>query len=255
MAVVQVVVGLQEVGKIIKMTLIIISIIAASILGAFSARFLLRGSHVSLGFAGGAILGLVFLDIIPEIFEEAVFFNIEIHILSIALLFGFLGMHILEKVSGFHEHGHRDHEHSHSGGTIATGTLSIHAFIDGLGIGAAYLVSSTLGTSLIFAFILHKFLDGMNIQAIAQATTSKNRRLFLFINIAATVAGVLLVSSLTLSTLTLLFITALVGGILIYVSAAHVLPEAHEHENSWKTIFATVIGVIMVYFLTLFTQH
>lgn len=234
------------------MTLIILSIIGASILGAFSARFLLRGNHISLGFAGGAILGLVFLDIIPELFEEAVFLGIEIHILSIALLCGFLGMHILEKVSGFHEHGHGDHEHAHSGGGVAVGTLSVHALIDGFGIGAAYLVSSTLGTSIIFAFILHKFLDGMNIQAIAQASVSKNRRLFLGINIIVTVLGVLLVSWVTLSTSTLLFLTALVGGVLIYISSSHVLPEAHEHENSWKTIFATLCGVGIVFLLSQF---
>lgn len=236
------------------MTLIILSIIIASLIGAFSARFLLRGNHISLGFAGGAILGLIFLDIIPELFEEAVSLGIEIHILSIALLCGFLGMHILEKVSGFHEHGHTDHEygHSHGGGGIAVGILSVHALIDGFGIGAAYLVSSTLGTSVIFAFILHKFLDGMNIQAIAQASVSKNRRLFLVVNIGMTILGVLCVSLLTLSTMTLLFLTALVGGVLMYVSASHVLPEAHEHENSWKTIFATVCGVGIVFLLSQF---
>lgn len=234
------------------MEIIILSIIGASLLGAFSARFLLRGNHVSLGFAGGAILGLVFLDIIPELFEEAVFLEIEIHILSIALLCGFLGMHILEKVSGFHDHGHGDHNHSHSKGGVAIGTLSVHAFIDGLGIGAAYLVSSTLGASVIFAFILHKFLDGMNIQAITQASVSKNRRLFLGINIFVTVLGVILVNLFTLPTITLLFLTALVGGVLIYISSSHVLPEAHENENSWKTIFATVCGVGIVFLLSQF---
>lgn len=234
------------------MTFIVLSIIGASILGAFSAKFLLRGNHISLGFAGGAILGLVFLDIIPELVEEAVSLGIEIHILSSALLFGFLGMHILEKVSGFHEHGHANHGYSHSGGTIAVGTLSVHAFIDGLGIGAAYLVSSTLGVSIIFAFILHKFLDGMNIQAIAQASVSKNRRLFLLVNIGMTILGVFCVSLFTLSTIKLLFLTALVGGVLIYVSASHVLPEAHEQENSWKTIFATLCGVGIVFLLSQF---
>lgn len=231
------------------MTFVIISIIGASILGAFSARFLLRGSHVSLGFAGGAILGLVFLDIIPEVFEEAMSLGIEIHTFSIALLCGFLGMHILEKVSGFHEHGHGAEHHSHSGGGVAVGTLSVHALIDGLGIGAAYLVSNTLGTSVIFAFILHKFLDGMNIQAIAQASISKSRNLFLLINISVTIIGVLLVSFITLPTTALLFLTALVGGVLIYISSSHVLPEAHEHENSWKTIFATMCGVGAVFLL------
>ncbi len=231
---------------------LILSIVAASIMGAFSARFLLRGSHVSLGFAGGAILGLVFLDIIPELFEQAIFLGIEIHTLSIALLCGFLGMHILEKVSGFHEHGHGTEHHSHSGGGVAVGTLSVHAFIDGLGIGAAYLVSNTLGTSVIFAFILHKFLDGMNIQAIAQASLSKNRKLFLLINICVTIFGVLVVSATTLPKTALLFLTALVAGVLIYISSSHVLPEAHEHQNSWKTIFATMCGVAAVFLLSQF---
>lgn len=233
------------------MTFIILSIVAASILGAFSARFLLRGSHISLGFAGGAILGLVFLDIIPELFEEAYILSIEAHVLSVAMLFGFLTMHILEKVSGFHEHGHA-HGHSHEGGTIAVGTLSVHAFIDGLGIGAAYFISSTLGTSILVAFILHKFLDGANIQAIAQASTSKNRRYFLGINIGMTILGVCIVSLFTLPAWALLSLTALVAGVLLYVSSAHVLPEAHEHENSWKTIFATICGVLIVFLLLQF---
>ncbi len=233
------------------MTIIILSIIGASLVGAFSARFLLRGNHISLGFAGGAILGLVFLEIIPELFEEALSLNVEAHILSIAVLLGFLVMHVLEKASGLHEHAHSD-GHIHTGKTMAVGTLSLHAFIDGLGLGAAYFVSNSLGIAVLAAFVLHKFLDGMNIQAIAQASVSKNRRFFLVINIGMTLLAVFLVSLFWLSASFLLFLAALVAGVLLYVSSVHVLPEAHEHENSWKTILATVCGVVIVFLLSQF---
>ena len=234
------------------MTYIIVSIILASILGAFSAKFLLRGNHISLGFAGGAILGLVFLDIIPEVFEEAALLEVNTLVISGGLLMGFVVMHVLEKVSGFHEHDHGNHTpHTHSTGSVTIWTLSLHALIDGVGIGAAYLVSQSLGTAILFAFILHKFLDGMNIQAIAQASTAKNRKLFLMVNIIATIVGVLLVSNMNLSSTTLLCATALVGGVLLYVSSSHVLPEAHAHENSWRTIGATLVGVLSVYILSL----
>ena len=230
------------------MIYIITSIIAASILGAFSAKFLLRGNHISLGFAGGAILGLVFLDIIPEVFEEAAVLQVNSVILSSSLLIGFVMMHVLEKVSGFHEHDHGHHvPHTHTTGNIAIWALALHALIDGVGIGAAYLISQGLGGAFLFAFVLHKFLDGMNIQAIAQASVAKNRNLFLAVNIIATIVGVFIVSGMHLSSATLLYAPALVGGVLLYVSSSHVLPEAHAHENSWRTICATLVGILVVY--------
>lgn len=234
------------------MFLIILSIIGASILGAFSAKFFLRSNHISLGFAGGAILALVFLLILPEVFEEATLQDIPLSTLSVALMLGFLGMHVLEKLSGFHDHGHGE-EHSHgNGGKVAVVVLSLHAFIDGVGIGTAYLVSNSLVSAIIFAFILHKFLDGINIQAIAQASHSKNRNVFLFANILVTVLGVFSIYFFTFSETALLFLVALVGGVLLYVSSAHILPEAHEHEDSWKTILATLTGVVIVFLISHF---
>lgn len=234
------------------MFLIITSIVVASIFGAFFAKFLLRGNHISLGFAGGAILALVFLLILPEIVEESLVFNISIAYLSAALMIGFLGMHILEKLSGFHDHGHSE-SHSHEGGSkVAIAVLSLHAFIDGVGIGTAYALSGTLLSAIIAAFILHKFLDGINIQAIAQATHSKNRNFFLLANILVTILGVFSVYFFAFSETILLYLVALVAGVLLYVSSAHILPEAHEHENSWRTILATLGGVVIVFLISQF---
>src|SRR5678809_947038 len=47
-------------------------------------------------------------------------------------------------------------------GTIGAATLSLHSFLDGLGIGLAFQASSAVGIAVAIAVLAHDFSDGIN---------------------------------------------------------------------------------------------
>ncbi len=230
------------------MFFIFLSIVASVLMGTLIAKIFFRGYHTALGFAGGAIIALVCVEIIPHLFMHGGHTDAHAHAAPLGVLFGFLCMHIFEKVAGFHEHAHGGTEvgsHVHVHGSTALILLSVHAFIDGLGIGAAYVLSSTLVSAILFAFLLHKIVDGAAIASLAHAH-QKPLSFFLGLNISLTMLGVFLATAFTIPEEILVSITAGVAGVLLYIASAHILPEAHARTSAWKTIFATWVGALLV---------
>lgn len=235
-----------------SMFILFFTITLSVIFGTIVSKILFREYHTALGFAGGAIIALVCVDIIPHLFEHSDHTENAAHFVPLGILLGFLLMHVFEKVAGFHEHthSHSDHEsHHHVQGVTSLVLLSTHAFIDGIGIGAAYALSPTLASTVLAAFLLHKILDGATITSLTTAH-KKPLSFFLIVNIFLTMIGVLIVRLFIIPETMLLVITACVAGALLYVSSAHILPEAHAHKFAWKTIFATWLGALIVVAIT-----
>lgn len=113
---------------------------------------------VLVSYAIGAMLGAVFLDLLPHAFEHAT----DLHQIMATVLGGILFFFLLEKLVLWrhcHEHHCEAHEHiGHSHSPRASGWLIllgdvIHNFVDGILIAAAFageprLVSSPRSPSL-----------------------------------------------------------------------------------------------------------
>jgi zinc and cadmium transporter len=102
--------------------------------------------------------------------------------------------------------------------------LVIHAFFDGVAIGAGFNVSAALGFLIFMAVILHKTPEGLTLASIVLAATGR-RSLAIGAALlgAATLAGVLLAGSLALRFQHAAL--ALSGGVTLYVVASDLIPE------------------------------
>ena len=97
---------------------------------------------LAVPFAAGSLLAASFLDLLPEAFESG-----EAKSIAIAALVGFLIFFILERFLGwFHHH------HSHDGKDQIHPTIklliigdTLHNFLDGLVIGASFLIDVPTG--------------------------------------------------------------------------------------------------------------
>jgi zinc and cadmium transporter len=129
-------------------------------LAAFSLW--LRASWVStlISYAIGALLGAAFLEVIPHAFESG-----PPREAASAILAGIFGFFVLEKlllwrhchtenceVHDRHAHGH---DQGRSGALIMVGD-TIHNFVDGVLIAAAFLNSTELGIVAAAAIIAHE---------------------------------------------------------------------------------------------------
>jgi len=143
-------------------------IVAASIVsGTLSAglaafALLLRASWVPtlVSFAIGALLGAAFLEVIPQAFEHG-----DPHRAALAILGGIFGFFVLEKLllwrhchtehCEVHDPHERPHDDGRSGALIVVGD-TVHNFVDGILIAAAFVQSTELGIIAAIAIVAHE---------------------------------------------------------------------------------------------------
>ena len=189
-----------------------------------------------------------------EIFELAHKNNIDPTKPMIALVVGFLAFHILEKsVLLHHAHEHEYGKHRHPKiGIISALALSGHSFLDGVGIGLGFHVSTTVGIAVAIAVIGHDFADGLNTVTLMLSNKNNNRQSFvlLLIDSLAPVLGVVSTLFFTLSDGALVIYLGFFVGFLLYIGASDILPQAHEENSSKVTIALTVLGVFIMFLIT-----
>lgn len=143
-------------------------IVAASVaggtlsVGLAAASLALRASWIPMlvSFAIGALLGAAFLEVIPRAFEHG-----DPHQAAAAILAGIVAFFVLEKLllwrhchtenCEVHDPHAAPHDHGRSGLLIIVGD-TVHNFVDGLLIAAAFLQSTELGVIAAAAIIAHE---------------------------------------------------------------------------------------------------
>lgn len=209
--------------------------------------------HLVLGLSAGLLLGLVGFDLLPEIFSMNTQSTLGVAQVSIALLAGFLSLHIIEGVFGGHEpaesdYGH-DHEHYNITGAVGAIAMGGHVFLDGVGLGVAFKVSNALGYAVFLAVLMHAFSDGLNTVSLMVKSGHWNSRSYLLLGVdaVARIGGASIGTYVALNDSLIALYLALFTGFLIYLATSHILPEAHSRHSSRWTFAATLLGVIAMW--------
>ncbi len=223
----------------------------------FGGLFSIRNKdnlHRIMGFTAGVLMGVVFFDIFPEIISLIKENGFDTTGIMIAIALGFLIFHIFEKsilIHHSHEDEYADHKHPHIGVASAL-ALAGHSFMDGVGIGLGFQVSSSVGLLIAVAVIAHDFTDGMN--TIGLMLTHKNgvqkARWFLLLDAIAPVLGAISTLFFSLPVSFLVLYLGFFAGFLLYIGSSDILPEAHSKHSSFKTIGLTMLGMILVFLIT-----
>lgn len=228
--------------------LISIATFISTLLGGLFALRLKDRLHLILGFSAGAIIGVAFFDLLPEAFtlsspEYGVSF------ISKMVAVGFLIYMLLDRAVFLH--GHNEHEQDIRRAHFGAGSLSVHSFFDGVGIGLAFHVSSFLGIILALAVCAHDFSDGINTISVILKNHGAERKAlrWLFVDAAAPVLGIFSTLFFSVPEKLLGVILAVFSGFFLYIGASDLLPESHhKHPVRWTT-FATVLGAGFIFFV------
>ena len=102
----------------------------ATALGGFLAVKVRDRTHIILGLAAGLMLGLVFFDLLPTVFEENATHFGGVRSVGLAIVLGFLILHFSERWFATHEpfDSHHDNEHQHHAGRLAALAMASTAF-------------------------------------------------------------------------------------------------------------------------------
>lgn len=201
-------------------------------------------------FASGALIAVTFFDILPESLEISESINLPIRYIMITIVASFLFYSLLEKYFLIHHHKEGE-EHGHIMGPIGAGSLVVHSFLDGAAIGASYRVDPAIGLIVALAVIFHDFTDGINTVTLMLKNKQhvKKAQTFLLMDAVAPILGIACTSVLGVSQMILSLILAAFAGEFIYIGAVNLLPETYKNPN-WKTIFTTIVGVVLIFTLT-----
>lgn len=199
-----------------------------------------------VSYAVGALLGVVFLDLLPHIFEDTK----DPGRVAAFILGGILAFFVMEKLLLWRHHHHGDVEHAHppagphahdhgrSGWMIVIGD-SFHNFTDGVIIATAFLADMRLGIVTAVAIIAHEIPQEIG-DFIVLLHSGFSRRRALVLNALsglATVAGALL-GYYALSAVSgwIPEILAIAAASMIYVAVADLIPGLHKRTAIGETL-------------------
>lgn len=228
-----------------------LTLFASTLIGGwFAIKYRNRLRHI-LGLTAGIILGVIAFDILPEMFEIIGEFSIDPMWPMVALVIGFLGFHIAEKMLLIH-HQHEDQygKHRHPQvGVLSSLALGGHSFLDGVGLGLAFQVHTGVGIAVAIALIAHKFADGLNAASLMLAHKNTVRRAvyMVWLNAALPILGVLSTLLFALPELWLPYYLGFYAGFLLYIGASDILPQAHDEKSDRLTILLTVLGAAFMF--------
>jgi len=241
-----------------------LAIIAAAGTLALNARWI----SPLVSFAVGALLGAVFLELLPHALEHG---NTE-RVMA-TMLGGLLLFFLLEKlVLWRHSHGEAEelgdagaelghhHDHGRSGLMILIGN-SVHNFCDGVVIAASFLTDFALGTATALAIVAHAIPQQVGDFAVLMHSGYSKRRAFVY-NLttgAATLAGGLAGYSALASMQHILpTVLALAAASLLYVAVADLIPSLHRHPAPAQTVLQLAligVGIAIIAIVHLALEH
>jgi len=204
-----------------------------------------RYLHAIMAFSAGLLIGVAFLDLLPAIVATANAEAIPFRWLMLTVIFGFVAIFLLEKLTIIH--GEKSHDapgHHHNVGLVGAIGLSFHSFLDGLAIGVGFQAGTEVGFVLLFAVLAHDFADGLNTVTFMLATRNSRWRTIalLIVDAAAPVAGALLTNVIHIDSKILAFQLAFFAGFLLYLGASDLLPHGHERPR-FTLVFSTLAGL------------
>ncbi len=232
-------------------TLISVLIVSAmSLVGVVALgikeNFLKQILQYLVGFSAGALLGDVFIHVIPEMSESG--FGPR---LGVYFLVGIVVFFLLEKYILWH-HSHDEHQESvHSLVWTSLVGDSLHNFIDGMVIAASFMASVPLGIAATVAVVLHEIPQEIGqFGLLVHGGWSKGRALlYNFISGLTSILGALIVLIFAKDIETPQVLLAFAGASFIYIAMSDIIPELHKERSPVKSfwqIIAFVIGVAVM---------
>lgn len=211
---------------------------------AVNKKLLKKVLFTFVSFAVGTLLGVSFLDLLPE----AMGYGIKS--VFVFPLLGIISFFILEKFIFWH-HRHEEKEvHSFTYMNLIGDAL--HNFIDGAVIAASFLHSLPLGIATTVAIIFHEIPQEIgDFGVLIYGGFSRTKALlFNFISALTAILGAL-IGFLFLSSFTNLlpFLLAFTAGIFIYIAGVDLLPELRKERDartSLVQLISIVVGILVV---------
>ena len=193
------------------------------------------------------LIGLLFLDLLPELIEE---FNI--YILIFAIL-GFVLLILLDKLIPHHHHDHHDinddkndhNLHLQHIGMITIISLAIHNMIEGLTLYSITLNDLKSGILMMISIAFHNIPLGFQIGS--SLSKNKSNILLIILLCSSSLIGALIIIIFgNLSSMLTSIFLALTFGMLLYILIFELFNEINGYLRKKEVIYGIIIGIVIL---------
>lgn len=214
-----------------------------------------------LPFGAGALLAAAFMGVLPEAIEGS-----DVHQALLYALGGFLAFFLLERFLGWF-HSHEDHHHDEVRGSrsgvqqwlVIIGD-TLHNAIDGVALGAAFLIDPAVGIGTALAVAAHEIPQEIGDFSILLGKGMKPRRVVLVSLVSALATVIAALATYTIggaADINPAPLLAVAAGFFIYIAASDIVPDIHEKPRREGDIQAAMllIGVLLIGTVIMLTPH
>jgi ZIP family zinc transporter len=224
--------------------------VLSTLAGGYVALRMAKDLATAIALTGGVVVAVALFHVLPESIEAV---N-DPQRVGLLVGGGFVFFFLAERALVLHHRDEPEQIHAHARvGALGAAGLSLHSFIDGLGIGLAFGLSTETGLLVFAAVLAHDFADGLNtVGFILRQTGDRARAIrWLAIDALAPLLGAIVGSTLSISEEHLGSLLAVYVGFFLFMGATDLLPHAHEHPSGRRVLltlagFAAVLAVSLV---------
>lgn len=244
--------------------------IFSALIGGFVVYTWKKDLHPWLSLSGGILLGVAFLDLLPEALEHGSTYGLSPSLITGVALAAIVFFHLLDKAFSFHAHHYHPnaapvepcvndaHRQSDLRTYVRVSSMILHGMLDGVVIGASFAANLELGLLVTLAVILHSFSDGMSTVTLLKLGLGHGHKAtipFLFLGALAPFIGSFVGGWLALSGGVIALMLAAFAGFFIFLALSDLLPQAHSgHMSPAFGVSLTITGILLVTFILHFVH-
>lgn len=198
-----------------------------------------RQLKLFLAFSGAFLISITILNLIPEVYEKVG------HAVGYYILAGFFLQIVLDFFTKGIEHGHLHfHEFKKGFPYSVFIALSLHAFVEGLGLGGGAF-SKEIENNMVFAIGLHELPAAFALAIVLKSVFKQGSGNYLWIAIYAAMVplGMVVGSSLVGYEDVLTGLIGVVIGVFLHISTTILFENNESHTYGRYKLVAIVIGL------------
>jgi zinc transporter ZupT len=214
--------------------------VVSTFVGGMTALRFRRELTTLIALTGGVVVAVALFDVLPEAID-AVHNSRRVTLLVGT---GFIGFFLIERLLVLHHRDEAEQARAHAQvGVLGAAGLSVHSFVDGLGIGLAFHLDNATGFLVFLAVVTHDFADGLNtVSFVLSQRQDRARALtWLAVDSLAPLAGAIVGTFISISDYALGHLLAVYAGFFLFMGGTDLLPEAHQHPSRLR-VALTVLG-------------
>ena len=211
-----------------------------------------------VGFSAGALIGDAFLHLIPEAAVNGHTIAISIYII-VGILFSF----VIEKMLHWRHYHHLDHlkEEKKSKRKVKKIKMlgymnlfgdALHNFLDGIVIGASYLVSFPVGLATTLAVVFHEIPQELGDFGVLLHSGFSGKKALIFNFLSACLAilgGLIAVWFVGKAENLLVFLIPFTAGNFNYIAGSNLIPELQKEprfRKSFIQLVSLIVGIVVM---------